>query len=321
MFLRPLPSGTKNIVNNISRGGTYLGGTLLFIVIELLMNGFIGLLLGALGASIRVMKRAKDRSAAAISPLAMHFTTILCISLLPLAASLHSTAPQHVFSNPPSSPGSSFHIPTIHESAIQARRILHLSSIATLSTVFPSPPALGYHLVDLAGVPIGLMDYYASCSPYPFHPTILAIDIATSFRNTAAGSNMTLSLRYHPPEDRPPSDDIYTYSPANMPRFSLVGHVEAISETEVKKYNVDGCFLEHHPDAEAWLPGNRIHESWWARLVVDEVYWIGGFGDRAYIGWIPVEEWESVTEEEVEKCRLVGEKLLAAEEQSHKVGL
>ena len=251
----------------------------------------------------------------------MHFITILSIFLLPFAASLHSTAPQHIFSNPRSSSASSFRIPTIHESAIQARRILHLSSIATLSTVFPSTFSLGTRQARLAGVPIGLMDYYASCFPQPFHPTILAIAIATSFRNTAAGSNMTLSLRYHPPEDRPPSDDIYTYSPANMPRFSLVGHIEAIPEMEVKKYNVDRCFLERHPDAEAWLPGNRIHESWWARLVVDEVYWIGGFGDRAYIGWIPVEEWQSVSEEEVEKCRLVGEKPLAAQEQYYKVGL
>lgn len=44
------------------------------------------------------------------------------------------------------------------------------------------------------------------------------------------------------------------------------------------------------------------------RLVVDEVYWIGGFGDRAYIGWIPTEDWYSVTSEEIEAIRLPGEK-------------
>ena len=250
----------------------------------------------------------------------MHVTTILYIFLLPFVTSFHYNAPQHVFSNPPSSSAYSLRIPTVHESAIQARRILHLSSVATLSTVFPSSSALENRPADLAGVPIGLMDYYASCFPQPSHPTILAIGIATSFRNTAAGSNMTLSLRYHPPEDRPPSDDIYTYSPANLPRFSLVGHIEAISEMEVDKYNVSRCFLEQHPDAEAWLPGNRIHESWWTRLVVDEVYWIGGFGDRAYIGWIPVEEWHNVSTEDVEKCRLVGERPLATQEQYNKIG-
>ena len=236
----------------------------------------------------------------------MHLPTMLPVFLIPFAASI-STPPQHVFSNPPSTLPSSLRIPTVHESAIQARRVLHLSSITTLSTVFPSATSLENRPAHMDGVPIGLMDYYASCSPRTYEPTILAISIATSFKNTAAGSNITLSLRYHPPPDHPPADDIYTYSPANMPRFSLIGHLEAIPGTEVEKYNVSGCFSERHSDAKAWMPGNPIHESWWGRLVVEEIYWIGGFGDRAYIGWIPVEEWRGVTDQEVEDCRLVGE--------------
>ena len=70
---------------------------------------------------------------------------------------------------------------------------------------------------------------------------------------------------------------------------------------------MSGCFLEKHPDAEAWTPGNKIHESYWARLVVEEVYWIGGFGDRAYIGWIGEGVWRNITMEEVEAVRLPGE--------------
>ena len=70
---------------------------------------------------------------------------------------------------------------------------------------------------------------------------------------------------------------------------------------------MEECFLGKHPDAAAWLPGNKIHESWWGRLVVNDVYWIGGFGDRAHIGWIPKGEWEGVKDEEVRDARLVGE--------------
>ncbi|KAL8864570.1 MAG: hypothetical protein Q9174_007302 [Haloplaca sp. 1 TL-2023] len=235
-------------------------------------------------------------------------------NMLPLATSivvfvttaLAQAPQQHILSNP----ADIQHIPSIHESAIQARRILNLSSIATLSTVFPhteSSEPFENRPSNLAGAPIGLIDYYASCDPTPHEPTILAISIATSFKNARAGSNVTLSLRYHPPVDHPPSDDIYTYSPANLPRFSLLGHIEPIAEGEVTKDGFDKCFFERHPDAIAWQPGNAIHKSWWARLVVEEVYWIGGFGDRAYIGWIPVEEWGSVTHEEVKNTRLVGE--------------
>ena len=92
-----------------------------------------------------------------------------------------------------------------------------------------------------------------------------------------------------------------------MPRFSLVGYIEPIPTSEVLSYNVEACFIDRHPDAKAWLPGNQIHESWWGRLVVREIYWIGGFGDRAYIGWIPEREWSGVGEDEVAKARLVGE--------------
>ena len=92
-----------------------------------------------------------------------------------------------------------------------------------------------------------------------------------------------------------------------MPRFSLIGYIEPISTSEVLSYDVKTCFLGRHPDAEAWLPGNKIHQSWWGRLIVREIYWIGGFGDRAYIGWIPAGEWSGVSEDEVAKARLIGE--------------
>lgn len=92
-----------------------------------------------------------------------------------------------------------------------------------------------------------------------------------------------------------------------MPRVSLIGYIEPIPEEEVKELGVAQCFFSRHEEAEAWRPGGGVHESWWGRLVVRSVYWIGGFGDRAFIGWIPEETWEGVREWEVEKARLVGE--------------
>jgi len=225
--------------------------------------------------------------------------------LVPLASAFKLPSPQYIFGNPSPDTSATYRIPTVHESAVQARRILQLESIATLSTVFPSGKdtsagTLENRPSDVEGAPIGLMDYYADCSPQPGDPTILAITIATSFKNVAEGSNITLSLRWHPPHGA-------FHSAAALPRFSLLGHIEPLSEEEVSSAGVTPCFLKHHPDAVAWLPGNRIHESKWVRLVVEEVYWIGGFGDRAYIGWIPIETWRSITQEEIEKVRLPGE--------------
>jgi hypothetical protein len=233
----------------------------------------------------------------------MHFHTSTLLSLISTTSAFNVPSAQYLFSNPAPSENHALSIPTVHESAVQARRILKLESIGTLSTVFPTTPhATEQRPSDVGGAPIGLMDYFGACEGNTGNPTILAITIATSFKNVDAGSNITLSMRWHP-------QDSQWRSPASLPRFSLVGRLEDLSADDLKNNPlVPSCYLKYHPDAVAWLPGNPIHTSKWVRLVVEEVYWIGGFGDRAYIGWIPIEEWQSVTSEEIDSIRLPGEK-------------
>ena len=272
------------------------------------------------------------------------------------AAVAVAEVPSSLFLNNHDSPDVVSHkIPTSYESAVMGRRILALSKLADLSTVFPGshPNSNSESSSDsdsdehaaahakpsgLSGVPIGLMDYVADCEGDEGNPTLLAIKIATSFRNVEAGSNLTLSLRWIPPYppskrisffsrlsayipflsgvgDSPYSNsasdstpDPVPYSAANLPRFSLFGYLEPIHPSAVESVKLAGCFTSKHQDAKWWLPGNPIHQSSWARLVVTNVYWIGGFGDRAYIGWIPVEEWKNVTKEEWQGITLPGEK-------------
>ncbi|KAI9830952.1 MAG: hypothetical protein M1838_005756, partial [Thelocarpon superellum] len=221
--------------------------------------------------------------------------SVLAIAPLSVSSSI-LPPPQHVFSNPSTSPPTTLRIPSIHESAVQARRIFSLTPLGTLSTVFPphasadEDAGLSHTPSSLGGAPIGLMDYTADCSSaskapssdageqstQDGDPVILAISIATSFKNVEAGSNISLSLRWHPP-----SNYKYAYSAASLPRFSLMGYLAKIPDEEVLRENIAQCFVGYHADAAAWLPGNPIHRSEWVRLVVQEVYWIGGFGDRA----------------------------------------
>lgn len=235
-------------------------------------------------------------------------------------------------------------IPSSYESAVMGRRILALSKLAELSTVFPDSHSHGDDAdvserrpSGLGGVPIGLVDYVADCEEEG-NPTLLAIKIATAFKNVEAGSNITFSMRWVPPyppakrisflsrlathipflsgaSDESPYDsprdsnpDPVPYSAANLPRFSLLGYLEPIHPDPVTSVRLAACFTAKHHDAKWWLPGNVIHESEWARLVVTHVYWIGGFGDRAYIGWIPVDEWKNVTRGEWSSIKLPGEK-------------
>lgn len=236
-----------------------------------------------------------------------------------------------------------FKIPTIHESAVMGRRILALTKLGTLSTIIPQASdqdanSREAYPAGIAGQPIGLMDYVADCEDEG-NPTILAVKIGTSFRNVRAGSNITLSMRWTPPyapanrmslksrlsaymqkrflggeypynsplehQDIP---DTVPYSAANLPRFSLFGYLETIHTDDQSSTRLATCYTAKHHDALHWLPGNRVHESEWTRLVVTHVYWIGGFGDRAYIGWIPVEQWKKVTRADWEAIKLPGEK-------------
>lgn len=231
----------------------------------------------------------------------MHIHAAL-LSLIPISSAFNLPTPRNLFANPSTDSSNAFKIPTVHESAVQARRILRLESIGTLSTVFPTTPHTTEHRPsDVGGAPIGLMDYFGDCEPSTGNPTILAITIATSFKNVDAGSNITLSLRWHPQDNK-------WRSPAALPRFSLVGRLEDLSPKDITSNLVPACYVKYHPDAAWWLPGNPVHSSKWVRLVVEEIYWIGGFGDRAYIGWIPLEEWQSVTPEEIDSITLPGEK-------------
>ncbi|RFU32613.1 hypothetical protein B7463_g3746, partial [Scytalidium lignicola] len=237
---------------------------------------------------------------------------------LPLVSSyLIAPLPEAIFSKPVAQDG--FKIPTSYESAVMARRILHLTPLATVSTVFPpskEAAVLERRPAEIAGMPIGLTEYTADCEGTG-NPTLIAVKISTYYKNVVAGSNISMSLQWLPPN--PPSKRIelwgsdadvkpLPYSAANLPRFSLFGHLEKVSEEDAKASELGKCFTKVHPDAKYWLPGNDIHESEWARLVVEDIYFFGGFGDRSYIGWIPIEEWNKVTKEEWEEIRLPGEK-------------
>ncbi|KAB5562987.1 pyridoxamine 5'-phosphate oxidase-domain-containing protein [Coniochaeta sp. 2T2.1] len=240
---------------------------------------------------------------------------------------------------------STHRIPTSRESAVLGRRILALTPIGTLATVFQDGDSSTSHgePSGLAGVPLSMMDYISDCTEHG-DPTLLALNIETHFRNVRAGSNISLAVRWTPPyapdkriksshkshtfqsilshigwgpsevTDEAEPHESTSYSAANLPRFSLLGYIEAIdggddrSDPDSVGAQLAKCYTAAHPDAKYWLPGNRIHEAHFVRLVVTHVYWVGGFGDRAYIGWIPVEEWKNVTREEVEGVRLPGEK-------------
>ncbi|QIX01165.1 hypothetical protein AMS68_006682 [Peltaster fructicola] len=223
-------------------------------------------------------------------------------------------------------------IPTIHESAVMARRIAELAAHGDLVTTFPTHSSSYIARNDfgaealpsgLESSPIGMIEYLANCESGTGNPTMLAIDIATPYRNYQAGSNISLSIRWWPAEKnfyaaswwskitgKAKRQDIPTpHTPAALPRISLHGRLERIPNRGLDGFYLAQCFVRKHPDSVYWQPNapGAAHESHYVRFVVEQVYWFGGFGDRARIGWLPIEEWHSVTQREIDECRLPGE--------------
>lgn len=232
----------------------------------------------------------------------------------------HTIPPQYIFANSDVD-DEELRIPTVRESAAMARKIMHLTTVGDLVTVFPKQSNSDVDTsenrpADAAGSPIGLMEYYADCDPTSGNPILLALDIATPYRNYNAGSNISLSIRWWPTQKNTYSvwaadddDEIPTpHTPAALPRFSLHGRLEPMSQDRLKDGKIQACFLRSHPDSIYWQPGNDIHRSQYVQLVVDHVYWFGGFGDRARIGWLPTEVFKNFTMEEIIKTKLPGEK-------------
>jgi hypothetical protein len=206
-------------------------------------------------------------------------------------------------------------IPSQYTSTLLARRLLALSPTGVLSTIFPpsnkssstelhplsSPPS------SVASTPIALPDYLADCEDTG-NPTLLALSVSTSTRNAVAGSNVSLSISWWDTYSRLTHRD--PWSAANLPRASLIGYLEEMSEKDIKSKNIVACYAGVHRDSRLWLPGDSraAHQGVWMRLIVQEVYWIGGFGDRNYIGWFDPEEWRDIRRKDWGEVRLPGEK-------------
>lgn len=190
--------------------------------------------------------------------------------------------------------------PTVEDAAANARTLINRESLANINTIYQNG--------DSKGLPASFVEYYTDCGDG--NPVMLAINMATSFKNIAEGSQYSLTVRVgdHAPHEQvsPKYPGGRPYSVAGSPRLNLRGQFRDLSEDEVDA--VKECFLQRHKDAVWWLPGNKIHESHFVKFMVDDVYFLGGFGDTAYIGNVPSELYHKAkvienddSEEEIEE--------------------
>lgn len=189
-------------------------------------------------------------------------------------------------------------VPSKEEAAKVARTLVARESLANINT---------FHTVESdngssALLPVSSMEYYADCD-LDGNPYWLVVDIGSTYQNILHGSDYTISIRVgdHPTTDHgvnPEYPGGIVSSPAGSPRVNLQGTLKNVTfSNPLDLLKLEKCFVKRHPDSKWWLPNIAVspHKTHWMKFEVSEVYMIGGFGDRAYIGSIDGETYHEAS--------------------------
>ncbi|PWN51150.1 hypothetical protein IE53DRAFT_386508 [Violaceomyces palustris] len=201
---------------------------------------------------------------------------------------------------------------TAEQAARQARSLLKdptVFGVGTLSTVYPDR----HPDESLRGSIMSGPEYFAPCFPENGDLLFLGLTVSQNWRNVRQSDhhNATFSVGSNAdpgvvdPRHSARTRVAFSSSPDHwdphrpswrkgMPskgRVTLMGHFEELEEQAWQ--SAEKCFFSHHPDARHWgRPGpDSPHTPFWTRFVIDKVYWIGGFGDEHFIGWLSLERW------------------------------
>ncbi|TFY71559.1 hypothetical protein EVG20_g1445 [Dentipellis fragilis] len=146
-----------------------------------------------------------------------------------------------------------------------------------------------------AGKPYSMQEYYANCHSNG-SLTLILLPISRHSQNILKSPTHAASL------------SVWTNPPrASRARVSLMGNVTMLDYSDPAGAALRECYLAQHPDARWWVPGDDegAHLAYWARFDPHTVYFVGGFGDSHYIGYVPKQLYQSAVPTEQADSLLV----------------
>ncbi|BGP47174.1 hypothetical protein JCM10450v2_003026 [Rhodotorula kratochvilovae] len=169
---------------------------------------------------------------------------------------------------------------TLDEAAVHVRELISYRAYNTgvLMSVFPDDAQ-----VPVPGLPFGLQEYYAEYPDSNGDLLLLAMPIAAIYRNALPPNppNLTITI-----------NDLWGFGDGNLAagrmRVALYGTIERV-EGDDELAKCKKAYLEAHPDSRGWIGAEGPHSNFFARLRINKVYAFNGFGDVAYIGWVPLD--------------------------------
>ena len=192
------------------------------------------------------------------------------------------------------------HEHTEDEAAVKARALVASEGVGFIGSVMSSPP----NAYD-NGYAYASMDYFVdqcvdeSLQSSNGSPLLLLSTLEVATQNILKNNRISLAIRsksgasHNDGSERwnKATDEERAYAeklvrlagPAALTsRMTLLGTISGLNTLEENDVATK-CFLARHPDAKMWI---KFADFSFYRLDVEHIYWVGGFGDSHYIGWI-----------------------------------
>ncbi|KAI0062409.1 hypothetical protein BV25DRAFT_1825385 [Artomyces pyxidatus] len=148
-----------------------------------------------------------------------------------------------------------------------------------MATIYPAD-----HLT-LAGQPYSMQEYYANCHANG-SLTLIVLPISRHTQNILHSPSHSASISV---SSDPPA--------AARARVALMGSVTLLPDDSPESEALKDCYLAQHPDAVEWIPGDDegAHVAYWGIFDPHTVYFVGGFGDEHYIGYVPLNLYQTAS--------------------------
>ncbi|KAL5523897.1 hypothetical protein ACEPAG_8070 [Sanghuangporus baumii] len=165
---------------------------------------------------------------------------------------------------------------TVEDAALLARSLVASQAVGVMATIFPAN-------TSLEGEPFALQEYYANCYSNG-SLSLITMPISRHTRNIVHSPSHSASMTVW---STPPA--------ASRARVALIGNVTILDTPLAVDSGIQDCYLQQHPDARFWLPDDPdgAHEAFWARFDPHSVFFVGGFGNKHYIGDVPLDLYQS----------------------------
>ncbi|EKM54482.1 uncharacterized protein PHACADRAFT_258359 [Phanerochaete carnosa HHB-10118-sp] len=169
---------------------------------------------------------------------------------------------------------------TVNDAARLARQLVSQSpdAIGYMATTYPDDHD------TLPGQPFSLQEYFGDCHTNG-SLTLLFMPISRHSQNILHSPTHAASISIGP-----------EHPAASRARVALIGNVTIFTDlhSAPERERIEACYVAQHPDARHWLPGpHEPHIAYWARFDPQSIYFVGGFGSSHFIGYIPLEMYQS----------------------------